>query len=177
MDSGRQQGAEFVSRRFSSTEIKSVFGHFSTGVTVITGQSAGIPHGFTCQSFVALSLDPTYIGFCPGRSSTSWPRIRQSGAVCINILASDQESLCRRFADRREDRFADVQWRPGRNGAPAFDGVLARIEADVVDEIEAGDHTIVVAEPTEFWVSSVRTPLLYYRGAFGCPHEAAGVHA
>lgn len=164
-------------RRFSSAEIKSAFGHFSTGVTIITGQSDGMPQGFTCQSFVALSMDPTYIGFCPGRSSTSWPRIRPSGAVCINILASDQEPLCRTFADRRQDRFAHVLWRPGRNGAPAFDGVLARIEANVVNEIEAGDHTIVVAEPTEFWVSPARSPLLYYRGAFGCPHDATGVGA
>lgn len=165
---------------FTPDLIKSAFGHFSTGVAVITGQSGdGVPHGFTCQSIVALSMSPTYIAFSPARSSTTWPVIRPTALVCINILAADQEVLGRTFADRTADRFACCGWRPGSNGAPALDDVLARIEADVVDEIEIGDHTFVIAEPTEFWLNSDRRPLLYYRGAFGCPHDwshDAGTH-
>ncbi|MDZ7887379.1 MAG: flavin reductase family protein [Mycobacterium sp.] len=155
-------------------QIKSAFGHFTTGVTIVTGLADGRPEGFTCQSFVALSMEPTYVAFCPAHSSTTWPRIRRAGAVSINILASDQTALGRTFADRRQDRFAGVDWRPGGNGAPSLGGVLARVEADVVDEIEVGDHIIVVAQPTGFWLSADRQPLLYYRGVFGCPHGDVG---
>jgi flavin reductase (DIM6/NTAB) family NADH-FMN oxidoreductase RutF len=159
--------------RFSTAEIKAAFSHFTTGVTVITGQSGGTPYGFTCQSFVALSLDPTYFSFCPSRNSQSWPVIRTAGAVSVNILADDQAALCEVFSRKSFDRFAETQWRQADNGSPALDGVLARIEADIVDEIDAGDHTIVVAEPTGFWIDSARSPLLYYQGAFGCPHGCA----
>ncbi|RDH80447.1 flavin reductase [Mycolicibacterium moriokaense] len=159
--------------RFPPGLIKSAFGHFSTGVAVITGQSGGTPYGFTCQSVVALSMDPTYIAFSPARSSTTWPRIRPSAAVCINILAADQEVLGRTFASSAVDRFGCCDWQSGGNGAPALADVLARIEADVVAEIDAGDHTFVIAEPTAFCLNSDRRPLLYYRGAFGCPHDCA----
>jgi 3-hydroxy-9,10-secoandrosta-1,3,5(10)-triene-9,17-dione monooxygenase reductase component len=154
-----------------SAELKAVFGHFATGVTIVTADVDGRPHGFTCQSFVALSMAPAYVAFCPARSSTSWPRIRTAGSVCINVLASEQESVCRAFADRGRDRFAGVPWRAAENGAPVLDNTLAYIEADIVDELEAGDHTIVVAAPTTVQASPNGNPLLYYRGAFGCPHE------
>lgn len=163
------------SRRFTTAEIKTAFGHFGTGVAVVTGESEGVPRGFTCQSVVALSMEPTYIAFAPARSSTTWPQLRGTRAVCINILAGGQESVARVFADRGADRFAQVHWQPGRNGAPALQGVLARIEADVVDELEAGDHTIVVAEPTDFWSSQDRGPLLYYRGVFKSAHDWTAV--
>ncbi|WP_197420315.1 flavin reductase family protein, partial [Mycobacterium sp. NAZ190054] len=39
--------------------------------------------GFTCQSVTSVSLEPPYISFCPSASSTSWPLIRQAGALCV----------------------------------------------------------------------------------------------
>jgi 3-hydroxy-9,10-secoandrosta-1,3,5(10)-triene-9,17-dione monooxygenase reductase component len=162
-----------ASARFAPDLIKSAFGHFGTGVAIVTGQSTGVPHGFTCQSVVALSMTPTYIAFSPARSSTTWPLIRPTGLVCINILAADQAALGRTFADRTADRFDNCGWRSGGNGAPALANVLARIEATVVNEIDAGDHTFVIAEPTAFWLDSDRRPLLYYRGAFGSLDDCA----
>lgn len=159
-----------TTRCYTTTELKEAFGHFSTGVVVVTGQSADGPAGFTCQSFVALSLEPALVSFAPSRTSTTWPALRPSGAVCLNILADEQEVLCRRFSRRECDRFADVEWAPGGNGAPALGGVLARIEADVLSEVGAGDHTIVLAQPTAMWFDSTRAPLIYYRGRLGCPH-------
>lgn len=137
----------------------------------MAGQDNGTPIGFTCQSFAALSLDPVYVLFCPSLSSQSWPRMRSSATVCINILASDQIHLATRFAARAADRFDGLGWKPAANGAPALPDVLARIEADIVSESVAGDHSIVVAAPTKFWVGTDRAPLLYHRGKLGAAHD------
>ena len=100
---------------------------------------------FTCQSVTSVSLDPPYISFCPARTSTSWPMMRDIGALCVNILAHDQHHLCTQFAVSAADKFTGVQWRPASNGAPLIEDAVASIEATVKFEHGAGDHTIVVA--------------------------------
>lgn len=53
------------------------------------------------------------------------------------------------------------------HGAPALQGTLASVEADVECEHAAGDHTIVVAQETGLRTHGDRGPLLFYRGGYG----------
>uniref|UniRef100_UPI00388E307A flavin reductase family protein n=2 Tax=Rhodococcus TaxID=1827 RepID=UPI00388E307A len=57
--------------------MRDVMGNFCTGVTVITALDGDAPLGFACQSFTSVSLDPPLVSFCPARTSTTWPRIRE----------------------------------------------------------------------------------------------------
>jgi 3-hydroxy-9,10-secoandrosta-1,3,5(10)-triene-9,17-dione monooxygenase reductase component len=147
--------------------MRTVLGHFCTGVAVITGRDGDRPVGFACQSVTSVSLDPPYVSFCPAHTSGSWPVIRRTGRLCINVLADDQRDVCARFAVSGGDKFAGVEWSPGVNGAPALQGVLATIEADVEFEHDAGDHTIVVAHVTSLGAHPGCRPLLFYRGGYG----------
>ncbi|WP_235490553.1 flavin reductase family protein, partial [Frankia sp. AvcI1] len=70
--------------------LRRVLGHYPSGVTVVTAVSDGVPVGFACQSFHSLSLDPPMILVLPARGSTTWPKIRQTGLFCVNILAQEQ---------------------------------------------------------------------------------------
>jgi 3-hydroxy-9,10-secoandrosta-1,3,5(10)-triene-9,17-dione monooxygenase reductase component len=147
--------------------MRTVLGHFCTGVAVITGHDGDRPVGFACQSVTSVSLDPPYVSFCPAHTSGSWPVIRATGRLCINILSDDQHGVCAQFAVSGGDKFARIGWSPGRNGAPALHGALATIEADLEFEHSAGDHTIVVAHVTGLRASEGRRPLLFYRGGYG----------
>lgn len=64
--------------------------------------------------------------------------------MCINILADSQQEICVKFSRSGAGKFADVDWSPAGNGAPRLHGALATIEADLLFEHGAGDHTIVV---------------------------------
>lgn len=150
-----------------SDELRRVLGNFCTGVTVITAFGGERPQGFACQSVTSLSLDPPFISFCPAKMSRSWPLMRESGRICVNVLSHDQLDLCRRFATSGGDKFDQVAWDAGSNGAPTLAGVLARIEADVEFEHDAGDHTIVIARVTELDVHRDTDPLLFFRGRYG----------
>lgn len=147
--------------------MRTVLGHFCTGVAVITGHDGQRPLGFACQSVTSVSLEPPYVSFCPARTSTSWPLIRSTRRLCINVLADEQREVCLRFAVRGADKFDGLGWRPGRNGAPAIIDALATIEGDVAFEHAAGDHSIVVVHVTGLHAHPERRPLLFFRGGYG----------
>jgi flavin reductase (DIM6/NTAB) family NADH-FMN oxidoreductase RutF len=151
----------------SPVTLRTVLGHYATGVAVIAAHDGDRPHGFACQSVTSVSLDPPYVSFCPAKTSTSWPGLREVGQFCINILAAHQQGICQQFAVSGSDKFAGVDWLPGKNGAPAIHGALARIEASLQFEHEAGDHTIVLARVTGLSADNRGRPLVFYKGGFG----------
>ena len=83
---------------FDGAKFRQVLGHFPTGVTVVTATNDGVPVGLAVGSFASVSLDPPLVAFFPDKSSSSWPKIELAGSFCVNILAEDQEDVCRRFA-------------------------------------------------------------------------------
>ncbi len=145
---------------------REVLGHFATGVTIVSAMEDGEPVGFTCQSFTSLSLEPPMVAIAPAKSSTSWPRIAKAGAFCVNILAADQEALCRAFAVSGGDKFAGVPWRPGALGTPILEGSLAWVECELESIHDAGDHELVTGRVVGMAVAAGH-PLLFYRGGFG----------
>jgi 3-hydroxy-9,10-secoandrosta-1,3,5(10)-triene-9,17-dione monooxygenase reductase component len=145
---------------------RQVLGHFASGVTVITGVDDGVPVGFACQAFAALSLEPPLVLCCPGKSSTTWPRIAASGRFCANILAADQREVARRFGVSGADKFADGRWTAGPNGAPLLAGVLTWAACSIETVHEAGDHYVVIARVTDLGDSIAGEPLLFYRSRF-----------
>jgi 3-hydroxy-9,10-secoandrosta-1,3,5(10)-triene-9,17-dione monooxygenase reductase component len=66
---------------------RQVLGHLPTGVTVITAWAEHEPTGMAANSVTSVSLDPPLVLFCPAKSSTTWPHIRQSGRFCVNVMA------------------------------------------------------------------------------------------
>jgi flavin reductase (DIM6/NTAB) family NADH-FMN oxidoreductase RutF len=145
-----------------------VLGHYPTGVCVVTAIEAdGTAVGMAIGSFTSVSLDPPLVAFFPDRRSTSWPRIRAAGRFCANVLASDQQAVCRRFATSGGDRFADISHRVSANGSPILDGVVAWIDCDLHAVHEAGDHFIVLGRVKGLEVENARAPLLFFQGAYG----------
>ncbi|MFF4604297.1 flavin reductase family protein [Streptomyces sp. NPDC001339] len=158
-------------------EFRAVLGHFASSVTIITspGESGGPgdpgPAGFTCQSFVSLSLDPPLVAFMVARTSTTWPRIARAGVFCVNILGAGQGSLCRTFAVSGADKFAGVSYQPApATGSPRLPDVPAWIDCTIHAVHTGGDHLIVVGRVATLGTDPTAAetgPLLFHRGTFG----------
>ncbi|MGH8882773.1 MAG: flavin reductase family protein [Stackebrandtia sp.] len=148
--------------------MRSVLGHFVTGVVAITGidPETGQPAGLAANSFTSVSLDPPLIAFCVAASSTSWPRVRAAGRYVVNILAENQERVCRQLAARGAEKFQGIGWDPSPAGAPVLADCSAWIEVEPEAEHPAGDHTIVVARVRHLHASG-RSPLAFFRGSYG----------
>jgi len=153
---------------FDARELRDTMGQFCTGVVIATGCLDGEPAGFAAQSFTSLSLDPPLVALAPGKTSTSWPKIRDSGSFCINILGAHQKAICDVFAQSGIDKFAEFPWHAGVTGAPVLDGVIAYVDCDLEAEHDAGDHTIAVGRIRDIRILDAGSaPLLFFRGAYG----------
>ena len=154
--------------KFDVPGFRDTLGQFASGVVVATGCLHGEPAGFAAQSFTSLSLEPPLVALCPARSSRSWPRLRDSGHFCVNVLAEDQGEVSERFARSGTDKFANLEWRPGTTGSPILAGALAFIDCELVAEHDGGDHTIAVGRVRDLGVLDAEAaPLVFFRGAYG----------
>ncbi|SNR57482.1 3-hydroxy-9,10-secoandrosta-1,3,5(10)-triene-9,17-dione monooxygenase reductase component [Haloechinothrix alba] len=149
-----------------AARFRTVLGHFCTGVTVVTGYGPDGPVGFACQSFAALSLDPPYVLFCPGKTSRAWPVIEAAGYFAVNVLGESQRDVSTVFGSPGDDRFSRVGWTRAESGAPLLDGALTWIDCAVETVHDAGDHFIVVGRVRELGDLADDRPLLFYRGRY-----------
>lgn len=147
---------------------RDVLGRFATGVTVVTALSGGEPVGLTCQSFMAVSLDPPLVVFSPARTSRSWPLIQRSGAYCVNVLAADQVDLSHQMASRGADKFAGVSWKPSpETGSPVLAGTLGYVDCRIHAVHEAGDHRLVVGRVVDLATTDAHDALTFFQGLYG----------
>ncbi|MFC3539055.1 3-hydroxy-9,10-secoandrosta-1,3,5(10)-triene-9,17-dione monooxygenase reductase subunit [Couchioplanes azureus] len=142
------------------------FGHFCTGVVVVTTADGDGPAGFACQAFVPLSLDPPLVLFCPQSGSDTWRRIRGTGVFGINVLAVEHREVSRVFGTRRADKFAGIAWAPSPAGAPILTDALTWAECRVEAIHPGGDHAIVVGRVTALGECRDGAPLLFHRGRY-----------
>ena len=152
---------------FDSARYRQVLGHFTTGVTVITAATDDGPVGLAGGSFSSVSLDPPLVGFFADNGATSWPKIQQTGAFCVNILGEHQEDVCRRFASKEPDKFAGLGWTPAGTGSPQLEGAIAWIDCDIDEVVQTGDHVLVLGAVRDLDVGHDGPPLLFFRGGYG----------
>lgn len=154
--------------QFDQETFRKTLGHYPTGVAVITGVAAnGAPAGMVVGSFTSVSMNPPIVAFLPRIDSATFVELRSSGTFCVNVLASDQEALCRTFAVSGGDKFAGVSWTAGPGGAPILDGAVCWIECDWADVLPAGDHYVVMGNVIDMGVQRASLPLLFFQSGYG----------
>jgi flavin reductase (DIM6/NTAB) family NADH-FMN oxidoreductase RutF len=145
---------------------RSVLGRFASGVTIVTTRDAeGRDHGMTVSAFCSVSLEPPLVLVCIGHDATMHPLVGAIGHFAINVLASDQEALSRRFASKDVQRFDGIGFTRGESGVALLDGVLGWLECRAESRHDAGDHTILIGRVEAAHAGDGR-PLLYYRGGY-----------
>jgi 3-hydroxy-9,10-secoandrosta-1,3,5(10)-triene-9,17-dione monooxygenase reductase component len=146
---------------------RDALGRFATGVAFVTAAPHGELAGLIVNSLTSVSLEPPLVSFCPSRSSLTWSRMRRAGRFGVNVLARQHERFAQRAIPAGADRFADLEWEPGRGGVPLLTDALASLECEIVAEHPTGDHWIVVARVDDLHLSSITDPLVFFAGAFG----------
>ena len=151
-------------------------GSFSTGVTVITTVAPdGRRVGLTANSFSSVSMEPPLVLWNLSERSPNRAVFEQCRHFAINVLAFDQQELCKRFATSTiADKFAGVACREGTGGVPLLDGAVAQFECSMHAQHPGGDHLIFIGKVLAHrW--SDRMPLLFSQGVLRPAHCADAV--
>jgi flavin reductase (DIM6/NTAB) family NADH-FMN oxidoreductase RutF/DNA-binding GntR family transcriptional regulator len=144
---------------------RDAIGHFASGVTVITTAHADTRFGMTASAVSSLSLDPPMVVVCLNRSAPTCAAVARAGVFGVNILSENDGELAERFAKPAADKFAGVDVVAPR-GVPVLRAALARLECRVVEDVEGGTHSVLLAE-VRHAEASQGSPLAYFRGRFG----------
>ena len=149
-------------------EFRQVLGAYPTGVCAITATTNdGTPAGMVIGSFTSVSLDPPLVGFLPDKKSSTWPLIEAAAHFCVNVLASDQQDVCRQLAGKGPDKFAGLDMALSDHGHPVIANAIAQIDCDIHAVIDAGDHWFVLGKVLSLKLARDGDPMLFHRGRYG----------
>ena len=158
------------------TTMRSVLGHFPSGVTIVTGVADGAPAGFTCQSFSSLSLDPPLVLDPPRPELLVLAEDRGDRAV---LRQRALRAAGRALHDVREVRDATSSRAssggPSPLGSPILAGATAWIDCTLYACHDGGDHLIVIGAVHDLAAEPEVPPLVFHRGAYARTEGAFGL--
>lgn len=140
----------------------------ATPVSVVTTHDGERPYGTTVSAFSSLSMEPPMLLVSLQRSSHLLSLLAEGTRFGVNVLGGEQAELAARFASRRDDKFAGVEWEL-LDGAPALPAAHGWVGLDVAQLVPAGDHVLVLGDVVSA-VSGPGGPLTYHRRSFGTHH-------
>jgi flavin reductase (DIM6/NTAB) family NADH-FMN oxidoreductase RutF len=147
------------------SSIAELFRHLTAGVYVIGVSSGGRRDAFTASAVMQVSFSPLLIALGIGPTHQSYALLHDAGAFSISVLRADQQDLAKHFgtqSGRTIDKLASTRWQPGVGGVPLLCDALAHFECRVVNDIEAGDHRLILGRVVAGAVVSPHgQPMLY----------------
>jgi flavin reductase (NADH) len=155
-----------------------VMASFPSGVAIVTTTTAeGIPRGLTTSAVCSVSADPPTVLVSVDLGSRTLAALQERRAFAVNFIGAGRSDLCLLFASKVRDKFAHVPWTPGSSGLPLLhEDALAWAECSTLQEVEVGDHVLLIALVEGGGIQpELEPPLLYYRRSWGVwspVHEA-----
>ncbi|MEU7815320.1 flavin reductase family protein [Pseudonocardia sp. NPDC049154] len=146
--------------------LRSVFGCFPSGVTAVCAQVDGVPVGMAASSFTSVSMDPPLVSVCVQNSSRTWPLLRGAARIGLSVLSAAQDRACRTLSAKTGDRFADVDWFSGEDGAIFINEATALLDCTLHSEVPAGDHAIVLLQIQQVFANHAAAPLVFHGSRF-----------
>lgn len=144
--------------------LRAACGGFATGVTVITTVDDKGVHGMTANAFMSVSLDPPLILISLDNRARMLPRVQGSKRYAVNVLAQGMDDVAMHFAGRHNPDLAEILQM--RDGMPVIPGAAVQFIADVVNEVPAGDHTLMIGHVRHIHHRTEVPPLLFHSGQF-----------
>jgi flavin reductase (DIM6/NTAB) family NADH-FMN oxidoreductase RutF len=157
-------------RSLTPADFRQAGRRFASGVTVVTTRTPDdAVHGATVSAFCTLSLEPLQVMISLGQAGRLATLIKESNRFAVSILAEDQESVSRAFADSNRPlattTFHDAPTRTEATGAPILEGALAYFDCTLEATFDSGDHTIFIGSVEAVGATEGR-PLIYFDGAY-----------
>ena len=138
----------------------------SYGLYIITSLKGDQINGQIANTVFQISNEPPTIAVSINKKNLTHEFIKDSKLLAVSILAQDAPlSLIGNFgfkSGREADKFAGINYQLGDSGLPhVTSDTLAYLDARVIQEVDAGTHTIFIAGITAAEVLKEGAPLTY----------------
>ncbi|SER67192.1 NADH-FMN oxidoreductase RutF, flavin reductase (DIM6/NTAB) family [Gracilibacillus ureilyticus] len=148
----------------NSQHFRRAMSKFATGITVVTTTFDDTNHGMTVNAFMSVSLDPQLITISLDQNSNFYKNADKIKRFGISILREEQQEISMIFAKQTEkdfDNFSEI------DGVPAIPDSLATLACTVVNQVEAGDHLLLIANVDKIDLSEDEgSPILYFNSSY-----------
>ncbi|GAB3601366.1 flavin reductase family protein [Microbacterium tumbae] len=145
--------------------LRRALGHMATSVTLVTTTHDGVQHGFTANSFAAVSNEPPLVTVFLADTAECYGAFQATEHVAVNILADDQGHLARTFATKGVDKFAGIELDAEHAHVPVVQGAMASIVGVIDERYSVGDHLMLLIA-VDHVVYNDRDPLVYHNRVF-----------
>jgi len=160
---------ELQDKVIDSRLFRDVMGRFATGVTVVSVQENGKPHGMTVNAFCSVSLDPLLVLVSLDKSATTTDMLLRTDSFTVNILNEEQKNIAEQFAQsgNENDRFSGIEYSLSEAETPVIADTLGSVTCNVSNVVDGGDHYIFIGEVISLdFNNDKEKPLLYFQGEF-----------
>jgi len=138
----------------------------SYGLYLISSSKGGKLNGQIANTLFQVTSEPPTVAVCINKQNLTHSFIHDSRVFAASILS--QDTPLRFIGDfgfksgRDVDKFAQVNYKIGKTGAPIIlEHALAYVEAEVINEADAGTHTIFLGRLLEAETLRVGEPMTY----------------
>lgn len=145
--------------------------YFASGVNIITARDGEARAGLTATAVCSVTADPPRMVVFVNKNVLASDIVLRSGALCVNLLAADQEEVARVFAGMNKDvrgeaRFGYGGWGEAVTGAPVLEGALASFDCRVIRVFDESTHHAFVCEVLATAERGDAGSLIYLNGVF-----------
>lgn len=116
--------------------------------TAAGGERSGCLVGFVSQC----SLQPVRFAVWLSKANHTYPVAERAAFLAVHVLSRDQKELAALFGGEtgdQVDKFAEVDWTPGRDGVPVLADARAWFVGRVEDRTDWGDHVGFLLSPVD----------------------------
>ncbi|TEB16182.1 High molecular weight rubredoxin [Pelotomaculum sp. FP] len=136
------------------------------GVHVITSKKGDRINGQIANTAIQIAYDPITITVSINKNNLTHEYIKDSRTFAVSVVGQDAPlSLIGQFgfkSGRDVDKFEGINYKLTPNGVPyVTDYTLSYMEAEVLQEVDAGTHTIFIGKVIGAEVLQEGTPMTY----------------
>jgi flavin reductase (DIM6/NTAB) family NADH-FMN oxidoreductase RutF/rubredoxin len=136
------------------------------GMYIVSTAHGGKLNGQIVNAVVQVTAEPPKIAVSLNKQNLTCQLCERSGVFALSVLEPDTPmTFIGRWgfkSGRDIDKFEGVGHRTGKNGAPiVLDHALACFEAEVVQSVDLGTHTLLIGKVTEAEVLRDIEPMSY----------------
>ncbi len=138
----------------------------SYGIYIVSSKKGDKINGQIANTVFQITAEPPTFAISINKQNLTYEYISESKVFTVSVLdqATPMELIGRfGFKSGRDlNKFANIQYKLGKTGAPlVLDNALAYLEAEVINRIDCGTHTVFLGKILEAEVLKEGEPMTY----------------